>query len=150
VRTRVVVALSLIVLGAGVATGAAQAAAPRILIVSGSPLPRQVVISNWNSIFRVVEQLAANGRPAPRSQLAGRPRLRVSMFWGPQWNDYLRSGHSPALLRPRQADQHGSFYPAYRGRPAVIDLPWAGAWPRIVPASGLAILVRYRVPVRLS
>jgi len=33
------------------------------------------------------------------------------MFWGPQWNEYLDSGKPAMALRPRQADQFGSFYP---------------------------------------
>ena len=72
-------------------TGVARAAAPRIVIVSGQPLAHQVVISNWHSIFVVVQE-AANGRPALRAQHADRPRLKLSMFWGPRWNDYLSNG----------------------------------------------------------
>ncbi len=71
------------------------------------------------------------------------------MFWGPQWSEYLSSGHPASALRPRQADQFGSFYPAWRGRPAVIDLPWAGRWPRPLSTQALAILRRSGVPIRL-
>jgi hypothetical protein len=60
------------------------------------------------------------------------------MFWGPRWVDYLAAGHRAAALRPQDADQQGSFYPAWRGRPAAIDLPWAGSWPRLLPAKALA------------
>lgn len=127
----------------------AEAAAPRIVIVSGKPLARQVVISDWEKIFTIVQGVA-NARPAPRANLAGRPRLKVSMFWGRRWNEYLDSGKLASGLRPRQADQFGSFYPAWRGRRALIDLPWAGRWPRPVSAKALAILTRYGVPMRLA
>jgi hypothetical protein len=53
-------------------------------------------------------------------------------------------------LRPQDADQQGSFYPAWHGRPAAIELPWAGSWPRLVPAKALAILKHYRIPVAVN
>jgi hypothetical protein len=134
-------------LGAGASS--AHAASPRIVIISGKPLERQVVISDWGKISQVVAGVAA-ARVAPRTHLANRPRLTFSMFWGPKWNDYLSSGKSATALRPRQADQSGSFYPAWRGRPALIDLPWYGQWPRPVPASALLILKRYGVPIKLA
>lgn len=52
-------------------------------------------------------------------------------------------------MRPRQADQLGSFYPAWRGRLALIDLPWAGHWPASGIDEALAVLKRYDVPIRL-
>jgi hypothetical protein len=118
------------------------------VIVSGHPLTRQVVISNWTAIFHVVE--AVNSSPTvERAQLADRPHLKISMFWGPRWNDYLRSGHRAATLRPRDADQFGTFYPASHGSPAAIELPWAGKWPRLIPGKALRTLERYGVPIRL-
>lgn len=141
--------LALLVAVALFASGAsiAQAAAPRILIISGKPLRHQVVISDWTGIFSIWQELVA-ARAAARGQLADRPQLIVSMFWGPQWNDYLRSKPATAL-RPRQANQFGSFYPAWRRRPAMIDLPGAGRWPRLVPAKALTSLKAYGVPIRL-
>jgi hypothetical protein len=129
--------------------GVAHAAAPRIVIVSGKPLARQVVISDWAEIFSVVQGVVSV-RPVPRAQLAGRPRLKVSMFWGPIWNEYLESGNDASALRPRQADQFGGFYPTWRGHRALIDLPWAGRWPRAVSAKALRILRSYGVPIRLT
>lgn len=127
----------------------AQAAAPRIVIISGEPLKRQIVISDWEKIFQIVAEVAP-ARPVPRTQLANRPRLKLSMFWGPRWNEYLASSKPASALRPRQADQTGSLYPAWRGRPALIDLlPWAGRWPRPLSAKALAILKRYGVPIKL-
>jgi hypothetical protein len=137
-----------IVVAAVLTAGAAHAAAPRIVIFSGKPVAHQVVISDWQAIFRVVEQIAP-ARVARRAELAGRPRLKVSMFWGPRWIDYLNEGKHASALRPGQADQFGSFYPAWRARPALIDLPWAGQWPRVVPSRALAVLKRFSVPTKL-
>jgi hypothetical protein len=131
------------------APGAANAAAPRIVIVSGSSLPRPVVITDWKRIFAVVAEISP-AQALPRSELASRPRLRLSLFWGPRWNAYLAGGGSASALRPRQADQQGSYYPAAGGRPAAVDLPWAGRWPRVVPATAVRILVRFGVPARLA
>jgi len=69
------------------------------------------------------------------------------MFWGPGWNDYVRQGKDPKALRPGQSDQTGRFYPAYHGRPALLDLGWAGGWPRHVPPVALAVLKRFGVPI---
>ena len=129
----------------------AQAAAPRIVIISGQPLEQQVVISDWGKIVTIVDSAGVAGaRPAPRTQLADRPRLRFSMFWGPRWNEYLRSGKPAAALRPWQANQVGSFYPAWRGRPALLDLPWAGRRPRPLSPRALSALKRSGVPIRLT
>jgi hypothetical protein len=141
----IVAGLTAVAVGAPVA----RAAAPRIVIVSGKPMAHQIAIVNWTAIFRVVEPVASAPN-VKRAQLAGRPRLRLSMFWGPRRVDYLAAGHRAAALRPQDADQQGSFYPAWHGRPAAIDLPWAGSWPRVVPAKALAILKRYRVPVAVN
>lgn len=141
-----------VLLAAGVAAvgaSVADAAAPRIVLVSGGPLTSPVAVSDWPRISAVVSELA--GAPAlPRSVLANRPRLRLSLFWGPRWSEYLAAGKSPAALRPRQADQHGGYYPAWRGLAAAVDLPWAGRWPRRLPARAVAILARLGVPARIA
>jgi hypothetical protein len=134
---------------AALGTGPAHAAAPRILIFSGGVLDRQVVVSDWSRISSVVS-VVAPARPLPRAVVRNRPRLLLALFWGPRWNEYLAAGKSPAALRPRQADQHGFFYPAWDGRVAAIDLPWVGRWPRVVPGRALSILARLGVPTRLS
>jgi hypothetical protein len=144
--------LLLVLLAAALADGgaaAAPAAAPRILIVSGDTLDRPIVFSDWGRISRVVAAIAA-ARPLPRTELGDRPRLRLSLFWGSRWIEFVRTGKSPAALRPRQANQHGAFYPARDGRAAAIDLPWAGRWPRAVPGAALRILAGLGVPTRLD
>ncbi len=68
------------------------------------------------------------------------------MFWGPAWNEFLRGGGNPRALRPLQADQFGTFYPAHGGRPALLDVWWGK--PRVVPTSVLEILRSVGIPVR--
>jgi len=143
---RLSIAIAAMAVAAALGAGTASAAAPRIIIVSGKPLAQQVVIANWQAIFAVVNEVL-NARVVQRRQLAGRPSLKLSMFWGPRWNDYLSEGNRASALRSKQADQFGSFYPAWRGRPAGIDLLGAGRRPRVVPAKALAILKRFGVPV---
>jgi len=142
------VAVVAVVAAAALTAGTAQAAAPRIVIFSGKPVAHQVVISDWRSIFRVVA-VVMPARAVQRVDLAGRPHLKVSMFWGPRWIAYLQQGKRASALRPRQADQWGVFYPAWRGRPALINLSWAGEWPRVVPPQALAILRRFGIPTKL-
>ena len=147
-KVRLALLAAIVLLAAS--AGTAQAAAPRIVIVSGKPLRHQVVVSDWGRIFAIVDGIAG-ARPVPRARLANRPRLTFAMFWGPRWNEYLRSGRPAAALRPSQADQIGYFYPAWRGRQALIDLvPWAGEWPRPLSGKALAALKRSGVPIRLS
>ena len=146
---RVVSAVVVALVVAVATVGAARAAAPRIVIFSGAPLAHRVVVSDWPSIFDVVESVVP-ARVVRPAGLAGRPRLEVSMFWGPRWIDYLGEGKRASALTPRQADQFGVFYPAWREQPALIDLPWAGRWPRVVPPKALAILARFGVPTKLG
>jgi hypothetical protein len=152
VQVRIVsVAIVTIVAAAALAASVANAAAPRIVIFSGKPLAQPIAISDWQAISRVFEQLVpAYARVATRAELAGRPRLRVSMFWGPRWIEYFREGKRASALRPGQADQFGSFYPALRGRRALIDLSGAGQSPRVVPAKALVVLERFGIPTKLG
>jgi hypothetical protein len=144
VAVTVVVALMTII-----SAGPADASEPRIIIVSGKPLTHEVVISNWNVIASMVRSVV-NGRIDRADTLSGRPRLRISMFWGERWVEYMIRGEAASALRPYQANQFGSLYPAWRGSPALMALPWVGGWPRVVPARALAILKGYEIPIALD
>lgn len=148
-RMRRALCLAAATLTAACVAVSASAAVPRILIFSGPPLHHQVVVSNWMTIFHVIEASAA-GPAASREALRRRPSIRVAMFWGPGWNEFIASGHDPRTLRPARADQFGRFYPRYRGAPAVLDLPWAGRWPHRVPPQALRLLHHLGVPIAVT
>jgi hypothetical protein len=92
----------------------AQAAAPRYIMVSGPGLKKPVMLANWRQNLAVMMEMV-NGRkldPEQRATLPGRPRLRLSLFWG--WPAH------PRPTRPSQTDQVGWFYPAQGVFPAVV------------------------------
>jgi len=112
-------------------------------------LLRPVVISSWSEIARFQSAVLQSPDAAARL-VRQRPSLRISLFWGPVWNDYVEKGRPLSALRPEQADQHGRFYPAWRGKPAVVDLRFAEHGPKRVGQASLAILARYGIPIRLE
>jgi hypothetical protein len=122
----------------------AQAAAPRYILVSGPALARPVLLPSWNENGALLAALVHAPRVTGRVArgLTRRPRLDLALFWG--WPE------RPRPTRPSQANQHGWFYPARRGRPAVVDVLVNGVRvPRIVPARPLRILARHGVPTRI-
>jgi hypothetical protein len=132
---------------AAVGASTADAAAPRVILVSGPPLQRPIVISNWSengAFFSAAAHSIGTRRPG----LTARPSFRLSFFWGPGWNEYVDSGGSLRAICPCQTQYHGRFWPAYRTAPAVIDLGhgyYTGA--RLAPGKVLGILRRHGVPV---
>jgi hypothetical protein len=118
---------------------AARAAAPNYILVSGPGLARPIVLGDWNENLKLL--LAVANAPTVTAGLRGRPKLDLAEFWA--W-----SGR-PRPTRPRDANQHGSLYPAHGGRRAVIVLTVAGgSAPRAVTAAVRSILVRHGVPLR--
>jgi hypothetical protein len=116
---------------AAIGSGTAQAAAPRAIAMSGGPLGHSVVLKHWPQIFALVESVNSHGKPLAARVLTGRPRIRMAMHW----------------LSADDPPQIGFFYPAWKGRVAAMNLPWAGKWPKSVPPRALAILTRHGIPV---
>lgn len=135
-------------LAAGLLALPASAAVPRLLMFTGKPLEKPVVLSDWHEIARFQQAILISPAAAAR-QMRGRPWLRISLFWGPQWNDYLGRDRPLSALRPRDANGFGRFYPAWRGRPAVVDLGFAEHGPTLASHRALAILERHGVPAGL-
>jgi hypothetical protein len=126
----------------------AQAAAPRLVMVSGTPLAKPVLLSDWDEITTLYGMLV-NGPAAPSELRGGRPSLQLALFWDAnRWDPYVRDGRLGSL-RPEQANQFGRFYPAVPGGPALVELPGVGTWPKRVSPQALAILARHGVPVGL-
>jgi hypothetical protein len=98
---------------------AAEAAAPRFIMISGLRLKQPVVLSDWNQNLRISAE-CASAFVVPASRLRNRSPYRVGEFWGPEWTRFLDMGGRPSDLKPSQANLVAAFYPA-RGRlPAVI------------------------------
>jgi hypothetical protein len=127
----------------------AQAAAPRLVMVSGAPLPAPVLLSDWDEIATLYGMLV-NGPAVPAALRGGRPSLQLALFWDAGvWERYVRAGRLGSL-RPEQANQFGRLYPAVPGGPVLVELPGVGTWPRRVSPQAVAILARHGVPVRLD
>lgn len=117
----------------------AAAAAPNYILVSGPGLKRPVMLDDWAENLRLV--IATVDAPVAKDtvtrSLSRRPSFDLALFWA--WGD------RPRPTRPGAASQHGSFYPAHRSQPAVIDL--TGDL-RLASRRVLRILGRHGVPLR--
>jgi hypothetical protein len=107
----------------------AQAAAPRLLMVSGAPLATPILLPDWDEIATLTG-LLSSGPAAPSDPRGGRTSLRLAMLWDAGiWESYVRDGRLGSL-RPEQANQFGRFYPAVAGAPcppgAATKLPFPG------------------------
>jgi hypothetical protein len=128
-----------------VLAASASAAAPNYILVSGPGLVRAVLLDDWNENGELLSAMV-NAPRAKRAVVRGlvrRPRLDLAEFWG--WSDL------PRPTRPSQANQHGWFYPFFRGRPPVVTLMVDGLRvPRLAPESVLQILTRHGIPTHLG
>ena len=136
-------AILLVLIAALALSGAASAAAPNYILVSGPGLSRPVLLGDWNENLSLLVAVAG----APRAKgsavrgLARRPRLDLAEFWG--WSEERKP------TSPREANQHGSFFPARGRKPAVFVLMVNGLRiPRLAPPAALRILMRHGVPTR--
>lgn len=123
-----------------VLASAAEAAAPRYILVSGPGIARPILLANWGENGTLLAALvtAPRARAQVVRRLSKRPRLRLGLFWG--WPE-----ERPTRLS--QANQKGWFYPVWRSQPAAVDLLINGIrFPRIAPIRVLNILSRHGVP----
>jgi hypothetical protein len=139
-------------LGATTASNSASRATPWAIVLSGPLLRNRVVLGDWNENHKVMS--AASTPILVGSQtLRDRPKISVSMFWGPDWEFLRRHPESLATLDTGRATQRGVFYPAYRERAAllVLDAVFGSAGhTSVMTADGLAILKRHGVPTRVD
>jgi hypothetical protein len=144
---RAVVVIVVVVLG-GLAVAAAHGAAPRLILVDRGGLAQPKVLSNWSENLTFLTQWL-QARPVRNVPPHCRPAFRLSFMWGPEWNDYVDSGKPLRAVRPRETEFHGRFWPAWRGRAALLD-PGHGVLvgARVATATQLRILRRHGVPVR--
>ena len=121
----------------------ALAAAPNYILVSGPGLAQPVLLGDWNENLGLLVAVAngpkANG--AAVRGLARRPHYDLAEFWG--WSGL------PAPTSPRDANQHGTFYPAHRAlRPVFVLMVDGSRVPRLASQAALRILARHGVPTR--
>lgn len=121
------------------------AAAPPYIMVSGPRLAKPVLLSDWEENLALL--LAVDASPRPKaSELRGlstRPRLDLALFWG--W-----SLDSPPPTKASDASAHGSFYPTYRGRPALIRMKVNGEdHVHVASPKVLRIFAKHGIPTRM-
>jgi len=159
--------ITLSLLLAAVLTGSAEAAVPRLIMVYGAPLTRPVVLDGWyDEAGQFVSAFyARNGEVADLGvqptwdeeslNLSPRLYLKLAIFWGPLWDNYVREGQPLDALRPEDAEHEGRFYPAVgEAPPAIIIKPvgstvWSEA-PRTLGPEDVEVLALRGVPTRLS
>lgn len=146
---RRITAIAIALVVAGVGASAARAAAPRLILVDQCTLGRPLVLADWGGNGTLLVEWHS-GRPVGPAALRGRPSFRLSFMWGQRWNDYVESGRPLRALRPSDTEFHGRFWPAWRGRPAVLE-PGHGVLvgPHTATRAQLRILAAAGVPVRI-
>ncbi len=131
--------------GAAPAQHGVAAAAPPYIMVSGPKLAKPVLLSDWseNLVLLTAAAASARAKPVDLRSLRGRPRLDLALYWG--W-----PLDSPPPTKSSDASAHGSFYPTYRGRPALIQMKVNGEdYARIASPAVLKIFAKHGIPTRL-
>jgi hypothetical protein len=123
------------------------AAGPHIIMISGQSLPKPVILSDWNQNQQFLASFT-DGEIVKTEDLKGRSYLELSLFWGPEWLNYLKSNRSLDGLRSEQANQQGRFYLATDTAGAVVSLN--STFARRVNADGMRFLAEKGVPVRYT
>ena len=122
-------------------------AAPEIVIFSGGPLTKPVVVASWAENHQLL--LSAEPHepllPGARRTTTPRPVISMALFWGSDWRAYASSPERLATLKPVQANQYGHYYPAVAGARALVSV---GSIRGPVSDSGLAVLRRHGIPTR--
>jgi hypothetical protein len=136
------------------ATTARTFAAPDIIIVHGDLLPERRVIASWHENHKLLLSVIPPAqspvfRPTAKAPFVvprGRSTLQLALFWGRGLSAIAESPERLSALRPEQAHQQGTFYPASGEAPALLVV---GGTYGVVSDSGLAVLRRHGVPIRV-
>jgi len=132
-----------VVAAAVVLAAPAHASEPNYILVSGPGLAHPVLLDERSENLKLLVAIGEGPR-AKRAALRGlarRPRFDLAEFWN--WN-FL-----PAPTDPRQATQHGLFYPAHGRKPAIFKVMVRGTRvARIASAQALEILASHGIPTR--
>jgi hypothetical protein len=129
-----------VVIGACFSADAAEAAAPRYIMVTGNGIAKTILLANWRENFALEMAVANAPKTDAPANLAVRPRLKLSLFWG--WDE-----HRPKW--PGEANQRGWLYPAVGSQPALVALKVDGSSKlRVATPPLLRILRNHSVPTR--
>lgn len=135
-----------------VGVSASAFAAPQVIVASGGPLTRRLVLADFAENLRLM--LAGEDiSPVREASLRVRPRIRLAMYWGVQWKGRLDLPDSLSQIAGTEGVQAGAFYPAFRGQPALWQFGAYGATParvRGVAPAGLAILAKHGIPITVE
>jgi hypothetical protein len=147
------VGLTLSTLGSGRVAGLRSESngAPGVIIFSGRPLAKAVVLSDWSENQRLMSATTQHVALAD-SALARRQKIQVAMYWGSEWSRFASTPDSLAMLPAREA-QHGVYYPAIGTEPAVWVFGSAGPMgssARAVTDEGIAILRAHHLPIAVK
>jgi NAD(P)H-hydrate repair Nnr-like enzyme with NAD(P)H-hydrate dehydratase domain len=139
-----------VALGSGASSAAVAPAAPAIIILHGNLVAERIVMTDWDENHRFIQSIDVGGR-LDVALTHDRQRIRLAMFWGPEWAQHPRTPEALGSLLPEQANQHGAFYPHVGGRAPVVLLgPTLGrnyGTVSAISADGIEILDRHGVPV---
>jgi len=145
---RVLLIVGLVLLVTALVASPAVAAAPRLIMVYGPPLSKPIILRDWQENLTVMLKMKRTN--IDPGELEGRSYLKMALFWGPRWVEYVEEGKPLGALRPEQANQHARFYPATGDEPALITLGSSKFGPRSirrVEPEALVVLARHGVPV---
>ncbi len=129
-----------------------EAAAPRLIMVSGPGLCQPVILDDLPENLDLMEAVAQAGEVKPED-LIGRPYLELGLFWGPEWVQYVDDGKPLDILSIEQASQYGRFYPALDYATAAIVIqsnPMGGGSSGRLGSEGVEILARHGVPASVE
>jgi hypothetical protein len=130
-------------------TAAVFAAAPRLIMFSGSLVQAPIVLDDWSENGEFMVALT----PTKLSEVFGRPFLEVALFSSPGFGKYAGDARPIAALNPRDADQHARFHPWCGDLPGLVEFgpkPWIPERVFVISAVGLRILEEHGVPTRIK
>jgi len=91
------------------------AISPAIIMIYGGALKQPVFLINSMVFHDIAEPTDLRA-----DAFADRDYLKVAMFWGTKWNQYVSGERPLKTLTPEMASQHGRFYPATTDKPGVL------------------------------
>src|SRR5438874_10332416 len=96
-RRSYVIPFALILTALAIITRPAAAAAPRLLMIYGTPLAQPVILDDFGDNLQLMLSIS-DAADITASELEGRPCLKLAYFWGQDWVDYVAQGKSIAVL----------------------------------------------------